>query len=185
MSLEMLSHVWNMSGVTADEKLLLIWIANHSGGWGGAVMVDPHGMGEFICSNIDGALRALNSLTEKGLVRCGTQEEETSCYIWIAYDGEYDLPVDWTIESKNRSKRITALIERDGPACSYCGRTPVNYEVDHFVPRAKGGKDRMDNLVLACAPCNRRKRDIMPEQFLRDRPRLFRTISTNLKYLYE
>lgn len=31
--------------------------------------------------------------------------------------------------------------------------------IDHLVPKAHGGKNRYDNIVLACATCNRRKGD--------------------------
>ncbi len=45
-------------------------------------------------------------------------------------------------------------------SCQGCGFDPPfdDYmEVDHIVPREKGGKDVWDNLCLLCGPCNRRK----------------------------
>ena len=32
-----------------------------------------------------------------------------------------------------------------------------NFEIDHVVPRAKGGSDHVDNLQLLCGACNRAK----------------------------
>ena len=32
-----------------------------------------------------------------------------------------------------------------------------NFEVDHIVPRAKGGSVQVDNLQLLCGACNRAK----------------------------
>lgn len=54
------------------------------------------------------------------------------------------------------------VFKRDGFACAYCGRTPpiVTLEIDHIEPKAKGGKDHIDNLIVACFDCNRGKRDI-------------------------
>lgn len=39
--------------------------------------------------------------------------------------------------------------------CVYC--TSDATEVDHIVPISKGGTNDIENLVPACAPCNRRK----------------------------
>ena len=47
---------------------------------------------------------------------------------------------------------------RDKYTCQYCGAVmPPDLEVDHIVPRSRGGTDRPDNLVAACHECNRRK----------------------------
>lgn len=53
------------------------------------------------------------------------------------------------------------ILQRDGFRCHYCGRTAKAHqlEVDHITPRAHGGTDTEDNLVTACIPCNRGKRD--------------------------
>ena len=32
-----------------------------------------------------------------------------------------------------------------------------NFEIDHIIPRAKGGHDHLDNLQLLCGACNRAK----------------------------
>ena len=62
-------------------------------------------------------------------------------------------------------RKITrrAVFARDGWTCQYCGcRTQLT--VDHVVPRSKGGGSTWDNIVAACAPCNRRKGDALPRQ---------------------
>ena len=46
------------------------------------------------------------------------------------------------------------LLEKWGRACAYCGTRNVPLQVEHIVPRARGGSDRVSNLTLACAPCN-------------------------------
>jgi hypothetical protein len=181
MSVEAILHVWDAKGVTAEEKLTLMWLANACGQLGYPVMIDPSAMGEFICSDFYRATGVLGALAEKGLIRCGTEDNETSSYIWLTNEeGIYEDPIDWLSEPRGRSRRVTALLERDGPGCVYCGCSPVVYEVDHFIPRARGGADRMGNLVLACAPCNRTKRDKMPEDFLANRPELLRELRVTL-----
>ena len=49
------------------------------------------------------------------------------------------------------------LLEKHGRRCAYCGaeHTPLN--IDHIVPRAAGGSNRVSNLTLACIPCNQKK----------------------------
>lgn len=62
-------------------------------------------------------------------------------------------------------RKITrrAVFARDDWTCQYCGsRTQLT--VDHVIPRSKGGGSTWDNIVAACAPCNRRKGDSLPRQ---------------------
>lgn len=61
------------------------------------------------------------------------------------------------------SKKIRfEIFKRDGFKCAYCGKSPpaVVLEVDHIEPKAKGGKDDINNYITACFDCNRGKRDI-------------------------
>ncbi len=51
------------------------------------------------------------------------------------------------------------LLLRDSCQCQYCGEEPGVRElnVDHVVPRSRGGRDTWDNLVISCRGCNLRK----------------------------
>src|ERR1700733_11069566 len=62
-------------------------------------------------------------------------------------------------------RKITrrAVFARDNWTCQYCGARS-QLTVDHVVPRSKGGGSTWDNIVAACAPCNRRKGDALPRQ---------------------
>ncbi len=54
-----------------------------------------------------------------------------------------------------------AIINRDGFVCQYCGTDDQEanwFVVEHVVPAIKGGPARPFNLVVACHPCNCRKR---------------------------
>jgi 5-methylcytosine-specific restriction endonuclease McrA len=50
-----------------------------------------------------------------------------------------------------------AVFARDGHRCQYCGAAAEN--LDHIVPRSKGGPHTWENVVAACRPCNTRKED--------------------------
>ena len=59
------------------------------------------------------------------------------------------------------------LLEKFGHRCVYCGglsRDPV-LNIDHVVPRSRGGTDRVSNLALACRSCNEAKDDRPPEEW--------------------
>lgn len=49
------------------------------------------------------------------------------------------------------------LLEKWGRRCAYCRKTDIPLQVEHIVPRTRGGSDRASNLTLACGPCNQRK----------------------------
>jgi 5-methylcytosine-specific restriction endonuclease McrA len=38
--------------------------------------------------------------------------------------------------------------------CAYCGAQNTPLQVEHIVPKARGGSNRVNNLTIACAPCN-------------------------------
>jgi 5-methylcytosine-specific restriction endonuclease McrA len=54
-----------------------------------------------------------------------------------------------------------AIFARDGHRCQYCGDSAEN--IDHVVPRSRGGLHSWDNVVASCRPCNSRKRDHLLE----------------------
>lgn len=55
-----------------------------------------------------------------------------------------------------------AVFARDGWACQYCGNPAEN--LDHVLPRSKGGPDTWDNIVAACRRCNTKKENRLPEE---------------------
>ena len=50
-----------------------------------------------------------------------------------------------------------AVFVRDGHRCQYCGAGAEN--IDHVIPRSRGGTHTWDNVVAACRPCNAHKED--------------------------
>ena len=57
------------------------------------------------------------------------------------------------------------IFERTNGKCHLCGKSHDfeeygaggTWEIDHSVPKAKGGTDRVNNLNVCCISCNRRK----------------------------
>jgi 5-methylcytosine-specific restriction endonuclease McrA len=53
-----------------------------------------------------------------------------------------------------------AVLIRDAFECQYCGRPAEN--VDHVIPKSRGGGHTWDNVVAACRSCNARKENRSP-----------------------
>ena len=62
------------------------------------------------------------------------------------------------------------VLHRSGNRCAYCDRSNTRLEVEHIVPRSRGGTNRTDNLTASCSPCNRAKGNTSVEHFLADDP---------------
>ena len=58
------------------------------------------------------------------------------------------------------------LLEKWGRRCVYCDANDVPLNIDHIRPRAKGGTNRISNLVLACVACNQNKSVRLIGEFL-------------------
>lgn len=59
------------------------------------------------------------------------------------------------------------LLEKHKRKCFYCGKTTPGFEVEHMIPKAKGGSNRIDNLTLSCHECNEKKGTLTAEEFIK------------------
>jgi 5-methylcytosine-specific restriction endonuclease McrA len=55
-----------------------------------------------------------------------------------------------------------AVFARDGWVCQYCGSAAEN--VDHVLPKSRGGLHTWENVVAACRRCNSRKENRLPPE---------------------
>ena len=67
------------------------------------------------------------------------------------------------------AESLASLWKSQRGRCGISGRrlTRDNAQIDHIVPRAKGGDDRLSNLRWACAEANIAKRDMTDEELAR------------------
>ncbi len=68
------------------------------------------------------------------------------------------------------------LLEKYQRTCQYCSAKDTPLEVEHIVPKSKGGSDRVSNLTLSCRKCNERKGNKLIEKFLKRKPDLLKKI---------
>ena len=59
------------------------------------------------------------------------------------------------------------LLEKHGRKCFYCDKEVSTFEVEHMIPKAKGGSNRIDNLTLSCHNCNQKKGTLAAEEFIK------------------
>jgi len=73
------------------------------------------------------------------------------------------------------------LLEKWARTCSYCGKQHVPLQIEHIIPRAKGGTDRVSNLTLACEQCNRAKGTQDIARFLQEKTDVLKRILAQAK----
>jgi 5-methylcytosine-specific restriction endonuclease McrA len=57
------------------------------------------------------------------------------------------------------------LLEKWGHKCAYCGATDIPLEVEHIIPKSRGGSNRVSNLTIACHDCNEKKGNMTAAEF--------------------
>jgi 5-methylcytosine-specific restriction endonuclease McrA len=71
-------------------------------------------------------------------------------------------------EIKGTAVRLTRknLYLRDNHTCAYCGKKlkSIELNIDHIIPRSKGGKHVWENVVCSCYKCNTKKDDMLLEE---------------------
>lgn len=50
--------------------------------------------------------------------------------------------------------------------CCYCGKKfhTNDLNLEHVIPRSRGGQSTWNNIVTSCVPCNLKKRDLTPHE---------------------
>ncbi len=57
------------------------------------------------------------------------------------------------------------LLEKWGRKCAYCGAKDTALEIEHIVPKSRGGSNRVSNLTLACHDCNQAKGNLTASEY--------------------
>lgn len=58
------------------------------------------------------------------------------------------------------------IMARDRNTCQYCNKKfrTEDLNLDHVIPKSRGGEMSWTNIVTACVPCNDKKRDRTPQE---------------------
>ncbi|NUP05969.1 MAG: HNH endonuclease [Polyangiaceae bacterium] len=78
-----------------------------------------------------------------------------------------------TVRAKRPSFSRTNVFVRDGFTCQYCRevKTAAELNLDHVLPRSRGGVTAWENIVTSCYACNQRKAGRTPEEAKMSLPR--------------
>jgi len=57
------------------------------------------------------------------------------------------------------------LLEKFNRKCAYCGTENAKLEIEHIIPKSRGGSNRISNLAIACHDCNQKKDNMTAEEF--------------------
>ena len=71
------------------------------------------------------------------------------------------------------------LLEKWKRKCVYCGKQNIPLEVEHIIPKSRGGSDRVSNLTIACHRCNQKKGNKTAAEF--GYPRIQKQAKESLK----
>ena len=160
MSLEMIAHAFEQRGISPALKLAYVHVCDTVDAYASQTMnVFLDELAEFVGVPEKTARGLLDELVFKGLIASWNQhqEESTQLEIWVR-------PLRTAGGSSSKDKGLTPAIrrqvfERDGRVCAYCQTADGPFHIDHIHPKSRGGSDDLENLTVACAPCNLSKRD--------------------------
>ena len=57
------------------------------------------------------------------------------------------------------------LLEKWKRKCAYCGKSNIPLEIEHVIPKSRGGSDRVSNLTISCHKCNQKKGNKTAKEF--------------------
>lgn len=57
------------------------------------------------------------------------------------------------------------LLEKWKRTCAYCNKQGVRLEIEHIIPKSRGGSNRVDNLTISCRKCNLKKGNKTAKEF--------------------
>ncbi|MFM8984328.1 MAG: HNH endonuclease [Spartobacteria bacterium] len=127
----------------------------------------------------------MNALQEAGALAPGNEFVTHDFNSWQDFSNQNpDTEMVQTISMKIRIPRIIVLMlferlpkkevkftrhnvfERDNNTCQYCGNlfSRDSLNLDHIMPRDRGGQTTWENIVCSCIPCNTRKGNRLPHE---------------------
>ncbi len=164
-----LNQLWQSIGQKTVKEALIAMLGGVDGNAPGALAID-----------MDFEVRADGSIDWNNPIKT----EPVSWEVWQTLPvREYDLAIN-TARGQVRCPRVIvqpnyakmpmvnprptkdAIRRRDGGICQYTGKKLSWNEsnIDHVIPRAQGGKNTFENMVLSCKDINSKKADKTPQQ---------------------
>lgn len=119
---------------------------------------------------------------DKKYAKENSERKSRNAVLWAKNNKESRAAIIRNYESRRRSQKSSGVATKElrkwvanaEKKCYWCGnKCEKNYHVDHYMPLSKGGPHEIENLVIACAPCNLKKNAKHPYEFAKEVGRLF------------
>lgn len=133
-------------GLTPTETGLYILLITAMVDREGPLFDDERDLARFVGARPSVYRKALQALLDGGEV------VKTASGLWCPIIDKWGARASGR-ETIPKSLR-DAVYARDGKACVYCGCSDGPFHLDHVFPVSAGGQNDLDNLVVACRPCN-------------------------------
>jgi 5-methylcytosine-specific restriction endonuclease McrA len=123
------------------------------------------GQAQVVLGDQDGAFQTFNFVEWSGLPNHEAQSETIrTISMRIRIPRVIVLAIFDKLPRKDVKFTRHNIFERDKNTCQYCGivfiRSDLN--LDHVIPRDRGGPTNWENIVCSCIPCNTRKANRTP-----------------------
>jgi 5-methylcytosine-specific restriction endonuclease McrA len=139
-----LNRLWQAVSVCSARRALSLLYLGH------AEVVD----------NAGGAYATLDFMEWSDFSRAADDDE---CYHTINFKIRVPQIIVLLLFDKMPRKEVKLtrnnIFERDAYTCQWCGRQleRKDLNIDHVIPRDRGGRTTWENVVTSCVPCNTRK----------------------------
>jgi len=151
-SVLVLNRLWQPVHVCAARRAVGLVFLGH------AHVVDTEDAAGFAAHDLDSWMRVSRHHEGPDVIHTVTHRFRVPAVIVLR---RYDrLPLQ-----EVRFSRLS-VFERDRFTCQYCGKRfePRELNLDHVIPRDKGGPTTWENVVCSCVRCNSRKSNKLPAQ---------------------
>ncbi len=147
-----LNRLWQAVNICSVRRALSLLFEGHA---------------QVVQSNLKGDFKTYTFDQWRDLSRLGPEEESLGTVSFrIRIPRVILLEVFDRLPKKEVKFTRHNIFERDGNTCQYCGRIfdRRDLNLDHVVPRDRGGPTQWDNIVCSCIPCNTRKANRTPAE---------------------
>ena len=150
-SVLVLNRLWQAVNLCSAKRAFVLLYQGHA-------QVVSTGAAQFQTLNFDQWLESSPGEDEKERVRTVSLEIRVPQVILLMF---FDR-----LPSKEVKFTRHNVFERDNYTCQYCRQRPdvSRLNLDHVIPRDRGGETSWENIVCSCMPCNSRKGNRTPRE---------------------